>query len=273
MLAGNIHGLTSGTDTMMMKNSQWGAVAYLTQSDYGNKQTSVANSGVWNNSYFEGNSVEDSGLTEKTIYSTTLTGSVSTSRDDATSFDLVQASKTASANTIIITGNDITYPSGVRTVGSLQTKTFYRYHTTEGWRGSTTGNIYGVYDMAGGAMECVSGVLKNGTSTEVTTFMSNVPAKYRTSYAGTGATGAEEDRLENTNANSNMYGDAMWETSIVEIGYFRSWNNDSARFPSLSAPFFLRGARYYTGSMGGVFLYSDNLGSGGQDYGFRPVVF
>ena len=58
MRLGNIHGLTSNADTMMMKNSQWGAVAYLAQSNYGSKQTSNADSGVWNNSYFEGNSVE-----------------------------------------------------------------------------------------------------------------------------------------------------------------------------------------------------------------------
>ena len=52
--AGNIHGLTSQTDTMMMKNSQWGAVAYLAQSKYGNKQGTDGESGIWNNPYNEG---------------------------------------------------------------------------------------------------------------------------------------------------------------------------------------------------------------------------
>ena len=50
--ASNIHGLSSeDTTTVMIQNSQWGAVAYLAQSNYGNKQTSEENSGIWNNPY------------------------------------------------------------------------------------------------------------------------------------------------------------------------------------------------------------------------------
>ena len=33
--SGNPYGLTSGSEAHLMKNSEWGAVAYLTQSKYG----------------------------------------------------------------------------------------------------------------------------------------------------------------------------------------------------------------------------------------------
>ena len=44
--------------TTMMQNSQWGAVAYLAQSEYGNMQKIAdGESGIWNNSYNEGNNL------------------------------------------------------------------------------------------------------------------------------------------------------------------------------------------------------------------------
>ena len=39
---GNIYGLSSDTDSHMMKNSEWGAIAYLTQSKYGVYDNEIA---------------------------------------------------------------------------------------------------------------------------------------------------------------------------------------------------------------------------------------
>ncbi len=38
---GNIYGLTSNTNSHLMKNSEWGAVAYLSQSEYGSNKANV----------------------------------------------------------------------------------------------------------------------------------------------------------------------------------------------------------------------------------------
>lgn len=39
---GNIYGLTTSTDSHMLKNSEWGAVAYLTKSQYGIESIDIA---------------------------------------------------------------------------------------------------------------------------------------------------------------------------------------------------------------------------------------
>lgn len=111
--SGNIHGLTSDTETMMMKNSQWGAVAYLTQSAYGNKQiASDANSGIWSNPYTEGyiyeNANNSSGYGMEN-YATTLTGMVGSKRDDKTAYySKVQTNgKTDNGSSITIKYNNV----------------------------------------------------------------------------------------------------------------------------------------------------------------------
>ena len=109
---GNIHGLTSTSDTRMMVNAQWGAVAYLTQSKYGNKQGNDLESGVWNNPYTEGyiyvnaNNSEGYGMEN---YSTTLTGMVGSTRDENTArYSKVQANgKTDDGNSITIKYNNV----------------------------------------------------------------------------------------------------------------------------------------------------------------------
>ena len=55
--------------------------------------------------------------------------------------------------------------------------------------------------------------LANGTTSYVTYFKENVSNRYKTEYKGNGATGSTEDRTTNYNANSDRYGDALWETS------------------------------------------------------------
>ncbi|HHT38169.1 MAG TPA: hypothetical protein GXZ95_01990, partial [Mollicutes bacterium] len=44
------------------------------------------------------------------------------------------------------------------------------YHTTDGVKASTTGNIYGIYDMSGGAFEYVSVYVDNSHS-NLTTYV------------------------------------------------------------------------------------------------------
>ena len=269
---GNIQGLTNKVDPHMMKNSEWGAVAYLTQSSYGNKQGTDSLSGVWNNAYNEClvSKGEDTGSNYGGIssYAVTLTGAVGSSRNAYTSHYSEQTSIT-DKNADEITINYTEYAQSGTTTS--KTQTYYKYYTPNGVKGSTTGNIYGIYDLSGGASEYMADYLANGTTSVVTYFKENVSNKYKTEYKGNGETNSTEDRTANYNANSNRYGDALWETSNGANGQY-SWNQDYSCFLDLSLPAFLRGGNFRNGERGGVFNFEIASGNTVVDYGFRPVL-
>ena len=228
---GNIYGLATNVTSKMMKNSQWGAIAYLTQSDYGNKQVnSDSSSGVWNNSYHIGDS-----------YYTTKTGMVGGTRDSATS--------SGTASTV-----------------------YYEYNTENGIKGTTTRNIYGIYDLAGGAWEYIAGYLEAGTN-EYTTYFKTLQLSEKQEYAGTGEN-TTEGKKANYQANSKKYGDALWETSRDDAGngWHISWNGDCAGVPYVSYPFFIRGGSFDYVDAAGLFAFASETGGASHIYSFRPVL-
>ena len=270
---GNIQGLTNKVDPHMMKNSEWGAVAYLTQSSYGNKQGTDLSSGVWNNAYNEClvSKGEDTGSDYGGInysYAVTLTGAVGSSRDVATSYYSEQTSIT-DKNADEITISYTEYAQNGTTTS--KTQTYYKYYTPNGIKGSTTGNIYGIYDMSGGSWEYMADYLANGTTLPATYFKENVSNRYKTEYKGDGATGSTEDRTANYNANSERYGDAVWETSNGTNGQY-SWNKDYSYFPYLSSPFPVRGGNFSHGHYAGLFYFYNANGDTVSHCGFRPVL-
>ena len=124
--------------------------------------------------------------------------------------------------------------------------------------------------MSGGSWEYMASYLENGTTDYAKNFL-NVDEKYQTKYKGTGATGSTEDRMANYEANKEMYGDAVWETSNGANGQY-SWNGDYSSFPYLSFPFFIRGGYYIASSRAGVFYFNIAGGGTGGNIRFRPVV-
>ena len=115
------------------------------------------------------------------------------------------------------------------------------YNRGNGPKASATGNVYGVYDMAGGSVESKFGVKENSIYVDV--------------YSDGG---------------KSKQGDAMAET----LG----WYNDSKGFAetnNLNAnfPIILRGELYNTGTGAGIFAvknYNGSVGSG--DISFRPTL-
>ena len=110
------YGITDSTiDAHMMKNMEWGATAYLSQSIYGkrgNQGTEVWINNYWTSSY------------------STLTGCSGTSAD-----------------------------------ASSVTSCTYPFPNANGVEASTTGSLYGIYDMSGGNWEYVMGnMVANGQS-------------------------------------------------------------------------------------------------------------
>ena len=105
----NIYGFTSSDDIHMIKNMEWGAVAYLSHSKYGINEKISFNS---NNGYLTGCGPQSSGSTS---WGSTCNG----------------------------------------------------YDTMLGKSASTTGNIYGVYDMSGGSWEYVMGNMVNSENNNI----------------------------------------------------------------------------------------------------------
>ena len=190
---GNIYTNALAYDTNlnshMLKNSEWGAVAYLTESKYGRNGAEVT-----------------------------------------------------------INNNGTTYYTGGGSGNAYITNTPQ----------SSTGNVYGIYDLSGNAYEYVAGYYNGSTSSDLTnnggTFASKggSSTKYATAYTGTSANSAYK------------YGDATYETS--------GWNSDSDYFVGSLTPFFVRGGDDNDGDFAGVFFFGPGSGSGSSGNSFRLAL-
>lgn len=230
---GNVYNVAKSYDSSkeshLMKNSEWGAVAYLTQSQYGRNgnEIDINNSG----SYITGN------------------GGGSTS-----------ASSTSGA------------PNP--------------YNTTIGAKASTTGNVYGVYDMSGGAWEYVAAFNNTDTddyeSSYGSTFASTsgTSTKYATKYLNTtlNSSGSTNFIGNNIIYTYGKIGDATkevnkggaYDLSNTSTNY--NWFGDYPYLCSASCPFVLRGGDYYGGAYAGVFCSGSGDGGSYGSVSFRAVL-
>lgn len=123
---------------------------------------------------------------------------------------------------------------------------------TLGTKSSTTGNIYGAYDMSGGLWEFVmaNAIGTDGFSVNLSEFT-------------TPPDSMDYDIYINSTSNSGNYktsklGDALGET--------RGWYNDTVSFPSPTAvPFIIRGGISSYGNLTGIFadLYAEGMAKSG----------
>ena len=137
------------------------------------------------------------------------------------------------------------------------------YNTTLGQAASTTGNMYGVYDMSGGADEYVMGNMSSSSGTTytynaesaLTNFTySTETAKYLIPYAyGT-------TKNDQTAYNRGRLGDATGEV-VLSSGGEGGWYTDFAFFPNSSDSWFVRGGFIYNTSDVGPFNFYDESGS------------
>ena len=118
--------------------------------------------------------------------------------------------------------------------GSNTSVTNGAYYTSLGKDASTTGNIYGIYDMSGGAGEFVMGVYNK--KPDASGFNILPDEKYYNNYTGTSYTGH-----------------ALTET--------KNWYSDYADFVGSAFPWFVRGGVYYNSSSAGVFGFSRDIGN------------
>ncbi len=161
-------------ESHMLKNSEWGAVAYLTESTYGRNGNKIAQN---------------------------------------TSMDVI----TGSAE-----GSD----------GNVNTD----YTSADGQKASTTGNVYGIYDLSGGTMEWLASYY-NGNDVNTTRL------EYGFSFASIGgdstkfATTYNSSGSDFASARANYkYGDATYETVNFHA-------NSQRQFVYFDFPFFTRRRR------------------------------
>ena len=187
----------NNADSHMLKNIEWGAVAYLKQSKYGLGTTDIAVN--TNSSYYTGGGTSDA----------------------------------------------------------------YKTNVAQ----STTGNIYGVYDMSGGAWEYVMGNINNSSNAFYSSnagFTTAPDAKYYDSY--------KYDSSSNKTHERGKLGDATKETLTTFESNTGGWYSDYAYFPSSSYSWFLRGGFYSNGTHAGVFNFNKGVGGGGSDSSARAVL-
>ena len=163
------------------------------------------------------------------------------------------------------------------------------YTTTLGQNASTTGNVYGVYDMSGGSWEYMMGnmVLSDGPQMSGS---SVINSKYNsaftgfvydegkgTFYPGTYAFPSKRyyDKYSygtsNTEYTRGKLGDATKEMAPVTSDA-TSWYSDPAYFVNSYESFVYRGGSYSNGATTGAFNFYGGSGYASTDYSARAVI-
>ncbi len=191
------------------------------------------------------------------------------------------------ANKEIYMNNSENFTTGMSNASpysSTMTEQFTYDIPDKGYGASTTGNIYGIYDMAGGAYEYVMGVQvdsdgnpRSGSSLSQNSGFTGllnddtmyngreIPAKkYYDSYNSKDLS-STACSLHETECNGGIcYGHALSETA--------NWYNDYCDTPDKLAPWFVRGGLHSNNNRQQIYFVGRWNGSAGINYWFRPVI-
>ncbi len=236
----NSYNYQRNLDSHMMKNTEWGSVAYLQHSKYGSQASVRINN---NSSYITG-------------YAATIEPTLG--YNGGTS----------------ITGNRVESTSlavdGKYTINYLNSKSVVA---------STTNNYSGIYDTSGGAWEYVMGYTTKATTvggnSTITSlypnfFNDNTYSRYWDKYTSTAI----------TNFNNRILGDAIGEIGPFGSekdpdGTMRnksSWYKSFAHFTSSSGPWFERGGLWMYGTTAGIFAFVYYSGGASVNISYRIVL-
>ena len=263
---GNIYGLTQSTNSHLMKNSEWGAVAYLSKSKYGLEGEDITPNNVNLLSGNKQRTDKNGRVGVDSVYTVTGCTTAQTTGDTkVTTMEVINNTERNESNDGVYTWNQKT-----------------------GTKASCTGTIYGIYDLSGGFWEYTSAYIANGTENlkeygESISYNNNVlkttSTKYTTVYLHdvsdtgmAGLTDTEKTLISNKNysLNAAIYGDAIQETSTGHG--IQSWYGDYSYFPRLDRPFFTYGSHYWDISGCGLFSFSRVTGANNYGGGFRVTL-
>ena len=236
---------TKQTDAHMMKNIEWGAVAYLKQSKYG-----LGNIDMGKNNYYYCDKYGD----------------------DYTSYD--KASEYCESQVYYKTGCGDNTNIGEDSVCNA-------YYTVRGRMASTTGNITGVYDMSGGTDEYVMGVIQDNDTTKrspmsgySTIDNSGYIGKAGESYIDSGNTLAFPNlKYYDLYANGTSFNDYTISHLGDATGETAGWYKDYVYFVSSDRPWFYRGLNTFNYRQStGIFAFGAYYGGTSDYYTFRSVL-
>ncbi len=207
------NGFDITTDLHMLKNSEWAAAVYLSQSNYGICKTTPGEScgfKIENNNYYNSNTND------------IVTGC----------------------------GGDDTKQS-TTTAGIEICPVENRWNTPNGVSASTTHNITGIYDMAGGRYEYMMAV--GNQSLDSSGFTALPEEKYYDSYE------VVFDEFP-YHYEKGLLGDGTEELESGTVAAYKTWNDDYAGFPRMYYAWFSRGSRSSHGASAGAFCFGDHEG-------------
>ncbi len=238
-------------DSHMMKNTEWGAVAYLQHSIYGSRASVRINN---NSNFITGYSA----LNEPTC------GYTADNRDCNRH-----------------EGTDLN-------VDGTYTK---RYNSEVGYLASTTNNISGIYDISGGAWEYTMGVMTNQNGQPCAGMNSSYTSGFTGPFCNgsgnaTGTSFPDQKYYDTYQYGTKDYhfargilGDATGEfgpfgkaTYGTQERQNNSWYIDSAWFVNSEWPWFFRGCARYDGLNAGMFAFGRTDGDAGPNGGYRIVL-
>lgn len=199
-------------ESHMMKNSEWGAVVYLTQSQYGRN----------------GHEIDINNC-----------------------------------------ANYITGIGGGSNSATQVSEILNEYNTVLGAKASSTGNVYGIYDLSGGSWEYVAGYNRLGNVSRLegksnglnmTKDAKDSEGKYiSTKYITAYNNATTDNRSTSVLIGLGKVGDATKEVRKAEESL--NWFSDNSVFVSIGAPFWGRGGACTEEIYAGIF-YSDSTNGG-----------
>ena len=220
-------------DIHMMKNNEWGVVAYLSHSKYG------INSEIYKNNssgYYTGRS--GGNVSGKTSADSVYTNISSTDQNNEYGYYTYDG-----------------YLLNYNTNTKSQTRDLSKV-------ASSTGNIYGIYDLSGGSNEYVMGVMVSSDG------KFNVASAGNWSTTLTPSTKYYNSYSYDVSSNSTKYstftrgnlGDATIEV-LTSSSNRKSWYDDLASFVASDRPWITRGSYYNDLVAPGAFYYHTGPGS------------
>ena len=282
----NSHNLAEAT-SHMLKNSEWGAITYLASSKYGAGTNNVSINSAKPSTSADADIASPS---DRYGYGITGCGPKSINRQ-TTTYSSVTTSAGETVHLPELSSSHIEDPLACGDVD-------HSYVGSIGQLASTTNNVYGIYDMSGGAYEEVMGNLTGYDDQSESTGWGDIwyPIKppyvdlYKESPYGN-FTSDLSGASNNPVAWSEASYESEWNNDICTWGTCGghalhetkqyqsvsssdgSWGDDGSDFLERTIRWFVRGGRASSGSSAGLFYsFYHNGNNGGNDDGYRSVL-
>lgn len=273
---GNIYGLKKDANSHLMKSSEWGAIAYLSISKYGYSGGDTSKEKTTNNLSLISNGTN---LAESNVFNPNDNSSKIVSITGYSS----TATKTLNVMTTLQAGN-LTDGTNFSEIDNVNDGSYAWNNVTSndnkgvGTTSSTTGNIYGIYDMGGCLADYVASYIRQGNLSNGNIFANNKSSYWSTAYPIYNSNNSIYDFNNNYQSFNSVFGDAIWEISNTTIsegnsqikGWFNqnldTWNDNTTE------SFWARGGSMEFSATSGLTKLDDTSGVNDYGYGFHSVL-